>query len=130
MKIEVEIPDNVWNFLKALVQCTGADPQEYIRDYIADDIEADLSNIGNTPFWNKDELEIKYGLKKSKEELEKEFEEHSLANIQPIHLSKKQRGILEVAANAGNMTPEEYCQKVVLSALEDDLESGAIKTED
>jgi len=66
MRIEVEIPDNYAELLKAVALLLREDPEAYLRSkvarYVVDSIKACMNTLGENAFFDSDQLAEKYGL--------------------------------------------------------------------
>ncbi len=61
MKIEVEIPDQIVKFLKALTEFNDLDLQKYVRDAVEHCVLADVKDLEG-PLWNPQTIIDKYEL--------------------------------------------------------------------
>jgi hypothetical protein len=66
MRIEVEIPDNCAEFLKAIATLLKEDPEAYMRSqvekYVLEAVRSSVDGLGGSPLFEREELAEKYGL--------------------------------------------------------------------
>lgn len=61
IKIEVAIPKQIHEFLRALTIFSDVDVEEYVREAIISSVQADILSI-DSPLFDAETIKIKYGL--------------------------------------------------------------------
>jgi len=64
MKVEIDLPEEILNFLKDVARLSDLDLEEYLCECVVEGVMSDLDTIGDNAFWDPEKLKAKYGLGK------------------------------------------------------------------
>jgi len=66
VKVEVDLPIQLYGFLEAAAKFSKMEPEEYIREYVVESVvrsvESDVDSISDCDLWDKKTLKTGYGL--------------------------------------------------------------------
>ena len=63
VKVEVDIPEEIYNFLRAIHEFGGSTIERYMEKVIASSVDVDINSMaGDSDLFDEEALRTKYGL--------------------------------------------------------------------